>query len=125
MIDEYFQAILSQLTDLPFVQSSDLRLDRRSDTVGFVRGDVYFEDESRLHVRELVDTRAGGRIKYAYHYQRVDGSIIFRYDNAPHFPEIENFPHHKHDGDESIVVSAHPPNLSDLMKEIETLVSLE
>lgn len=125
MIEEYFQTILEQLAELPFAQSSDLNLDRRSETVGFVRGDIYFADDSRLHVRELVDTRATGRLKYIYHYQRADESIVFRYDNAPHFPELENFPHHKHENQEENVISAKAPTLADVLKEIESLVTIE
>ena len=79
--------------------------------MGFVRGDIYFANDSRLHVRELVDTRASGRIKYAYHYQMADGAIAFRYDNAPHFPDLENFPHHKHQGSEAQVIGVPAPTL--------------
>lgn len=35
------------------------------------------------------------RFSYAYHYQRADGTFVFRYDNTAHFPELENFPHHQ------------------------------
>jgi hypothetical protein len=36
-------------------------------------------------------------IRYAY--QLLSGNApILRWDNAPHFPETENFPHHFHDG---------------------------
>ena len=38
--------------------------------------------------------------KYSFHWQRPDGSLIRRWDNAPHHPEIESFPNHVHDGDE-------------------------
>jgi hypothetical protein len=37
-----------------------------------------------------------GSQKYSYHFQNDKDEIIFRYDNAPHWNKLENFPHHKH-----------------------------
>lgn len=39
------------------------------------------------------------KVRYAYHYQRANGELVFRYDNVPHYPDIKTFPHHKHVGD--------------------------
>ena len=33
---------------------------------------------------------------YRYHFQDSQNNLIFRYDNTPHFPNLEGFPHHKH-----------------------------
>jgi hypothetical protein len=35
-------------------------------------------------------------LNYRYHFQNSFNALIFRYDNTPHFPDIENFPHHRH-----------------------------
>ena len=43
--------------------------------------------------------------KYSFHWQRPDGSLIRRWDNAPHHPEIASFPHHVHEGDEQHVLA--------------------
>lgn len=40
------------------------------------------------------------RLYYRYHFQDEKNSLVFRYDNAPHFPGFVNFPHHKHLPDE-------------------------
>ena len=45
--------------------------------------------------------------KYRHHWQDSNGRLIKRWDNAPHHPAIETFPHHLHEGDEDRVVS-HP-----------------
>jgi len=45
---------------------------------------------------EVVDTNKQNKEKYAYHYMDKDNSMIFRYDNAKHHPEIKTFPNHKH-----------------------------
>jgi hypothetical protein len=33
---------------------------------------------------------------YRYHFQDKENELIFRYDNTPHFPDLPNFPNHKH-----------------------------
>jgi hypothetical protein len=36
------------------------------------------------------------RLNYRYHFQDSQDNLVFRYDNTPHFPDLESFPHHKH-----------------------------
>jgi hypothetical protein len=43
--------------------------------------------------------------KYRHHWQDGNGLLIKRWDNAPHYPAIDTFPHHLHDGAENHVVS--------------------
>ena len=46
-------------------------------------------------------------IGYRYHFQDAKNSVIFRYDNTPHFPELDTYPHHKHIS-ERVVAAAQP-----------------
>jgi hypothetical protein len=43
--------------------------------------------------------------KYRHHWQDGNGVLIKRWDNAPHYPAIDTFPHHLHDGAADCVVS--------------------
>jgi len=36
------------------------------------------------------------RLNYRYHFQDSQNNLVFRYDNTPHFPNLDSFPHHKH-----------------------------
>jgi hypothetical protein len=54
---------------------------------------------------------------YAYHYQRVNGRLVFRYDNAPHHRELPGFPEHKHE--ENQIVTAGAPDLNQVLREID------
>jgi Family of unknown function (DUF6516) len=45
--------------------------------------------------------------KYRHHWQDRHGQLIRRWDNVPHYPAIDTFAHHLHDGAENHVVS-HP-----------------
>jgi hypothetical protein len=81
---------------------------------------ISFADSSRLHFRELVEFQTDlVRLRYSYHYQRADNSLIFRYDDTAHYPDLPNFPHHKHVGNETNIVSASPPNLHTVLREIK------
>jgi hypothetical protein len=48
---------------------------------------------------------------------------VFRYDNAPHHPEIITFPHHKHIGSADRLAPADQPSLSQILIEIESWLS--
>ena len=78
-----------------------------------------FPDDSVLNVTEKLRVEHFLILKerYTYHYQTADNILIFRYDNAPHHPEIETHPHHKHI--EKRVIAANPPDLSDVLREID------
>lgn len=126
MIEQYFQTILDLLASLPFVESSDVNLEKRGELVGFVRGEVEFQDDSSLlFFRELIDLRLPMQnVMYAYHYQKADGTLIFRYDNTAHHKLVSTFPHHKHlKGGE--VIASSIPSLEKVLREIEELILLK
>jgi hypothetical protein len=90
LIEQYFQFLLDLLATLPFVGSSNVNLEKRGDLAGFIRGEVEFRDgSSLLFFRELIDLRLPlQKVIYAYHYQKADGELIFRYDNTAHHRSI-------------------------------------
>ncbi len=123
MIDDYFRALEEILAASPAVSVPEMTLSKRSTHIGYVRGDVYFSDGSLLHFREFVNTQpVVERYTYVYHYQRADGQFVFRYDNTAHYPELPGAPHHKHHGSETNIVSASPPDLASVLREIEGLI---
>jgi Family of unknown function (DUF6516) len=120
LIEDYFKSLLDLIISLPFVENPQVNLEKRAETVGFIRGDIEFIDGSLLHFRELIDLRLPLRlVMYAYHYQLVDGTLIFRYDNASHHMKVSTFPHHKHTHDGEII-SANEIRLEVVLREIES-----
>ena len=89
---------------------------------GRVRGRLRFYDGSTLTFEEKVIKRGRSieKISYRYHYQRPDGTLVFRYDNAPHHPEVFTFPDHVHI--EGRVEAAEPPDLSRVLRRIDGLL---
>ncbi len=59
----------------------------------YIRLEINCPENIKIPIREF--WRNNELIRYGY--QLVIGNkTILRYDNTPHHPEIETFPHHKH-----------------------------
>jgi len=97
------------------------RFDARQLSVfdGRIAGRLRFYDGSVLEIREVfrVHNRGIRKIVYSYHYQQADGRRIFRYDNAPHYPDLPGFPEHKHEDDR--VLPSPSPDLNEVLREID------
>jgi len=123
LIEEYFQALLQVVAASRLVRAQDIALDKRSAETGFVRGNLYFADNSRLHFRELVNAaQIIERVMYVYHYQAADETLIFRYDNTDHPTQFPDTPHHKHAGSQQNMFAVEPPDLARVLGEIEQLI---
>ena len=92
---------------------------------GIIEGRLRFWDGSLLQFTESLVESGVVLIKtdYSYHYQDADENLVFRYDNAPHHPEIGSHPHHKHLPDS--ITSASPPHLGDVLREIDQILYLD
>ena len=58
-----------------------------------------------------------------YRYQWMDNTrtrLRRRWDNTPHHPEVDGFPHHCHVGQENNVVSGEPLSLLELLARLES-----
>jgi hypothetical protein len=123
LIEDYFRQVEALLSAARIIHSTSITYDKRSASIGFIRGILYFLDESQLHLREFVNVEHGGeRYMYVYHYQRPGGALVFRYDNTPHFPTLPTFPHHKHERSDTNVIAASPPDLQAVLNEIHSLI---
>ncbi len=84
---------------------------------------VSFYDGSVLSIVEEIEgtgLRDIRRLVYKFHYQHADGTLVFRYDDSPHYRHLTSFPHHKHIGNS--VIEAEPPDLVDVLREIDALI---
>ncbi|MEJ2303355.1 MAG: DUF6516 family protein [Anaerolineales bacterium] len=124
-IDDYFASVERSLSQNPQISKIEepVTLLTSDDYNGLIRCRVYFWDSSFLDIYEVVSTELGYpvRISYAYTYLR-DDQRVFRYDNAPHHPEVATHPHHKHIGPSDRLAPADQPSLSQVFAEIEGLL---
>ena len=125
MIDAYFGRLADQIDACRIVVTSTVTYDKRDPTRGFVRGVLRFSDGSALHFREFVHATASiQRLGYPYQYMDAEDRLIFRYDNAEHYPALPNAPHHKHAGSENTVVASAAPTLDAVLAEVELMVRI-
>ena len=68
-----------------------------------------FSNGYLLELNEAVIVEEGciQHLGYRYHLQDGQTDLVFRYDNTPHFSQLESFPHHKHLSD-GVVASQQP-----------------
>jgi hypothetical protein len=88
----------------------------------YMKGNLIFVDSSVLEIAMFVsETPEAVKIeKYRLHYMKSNGQMLFRYDNAPHHPEIASYPHHKHTPDD--IISSTETSLKDVLKEISASI---
>lgn len=119
-IADYFSSIERSLEQYASIATIEIIEVLASDDYnGILRCRIHFWDGSFLNIHETVSTELGYpiRVVYAYSYIRAD-QCVFRYDNAPHHPDIITFPHHKHNG-ENRIAPADQPAITQVLSEVE------
>lgn len=115
-LTDYFRVIENSLKHLKPLLITNVQLTEYTNYTGIICGSILFPDGSILHFREYLNLKLPIPKKtYSYHYQK-DNECIFRYDNAPHHPEVVTFPHHKHLRD--ALLPSPSPDLSEVILEI-------
>ena len=84
----------------------------------YVRVTVQCLGDVLISIREYV--RAGIVVRYSYQLL-VGGEDVLRYDNAPHHPEVETHPHHRHRGGR--VHPLHNPSLQAFLEEVTRILT--
>jgi len=115
---EYIESIISRIAALEFVAKTNLLREFSNTQKGHLRMRIAFTDGSFLEFYEYVETDESDIrvITYAYHWSTTDGNLIQRWDNTPHHPELENFPHHVHLGE--TVTAGRALNIFSVLAEI-------
>ena len=94
----------------------DLRIIRTlvEPDIEMIKANAALKDGSVLHISEATgeDWR-----DYSYHWEK-ESNLIRRWDNAPHYKDLPNFPYHVHEGD--TVLPGNDISLTDVLAYIET-----
>ena len=78
---------------------------------------IQFKNRSILYIKEII---IHGRRKYVYHWQEKNEELICRWDNAPHWPDIKTYPHHKHLKHK--VVPSYETTTNDIFRQIRIML---
>jgi hypothetical protein len=97
IIKEYLTGLYSLIDELPFTLLTNIHPENRGEVALYIKGEIIFVDRSEFHVKEyFIAIPELNKLAYSYHYQKHDKELIFRYDNADHYSEIETYPYRKH-----------------------------
>ncbi len=121
-VREYFNGIRNHLQQFPFSTMMEIEEEIRTSSIGYIVIKLTCIDGSELSYREFVSTESipPTRFSYSFHYYK-NASLIFRYDNAPHYKELSTFPHHKHLPDGTVVPST-APTIETILTEISSFL---
>ncbi|MBM4461196.1 MAG: hypothetical protein FJ011_26150 [Chloroflexi bacterium] len=122
MLEPHITRIEAAIHGSALIATYSLNAVEHSPNTGYVEGEIIFTDGSRLVYFEFLRRTQGelDREKYRFHFMEPGNQLIFRYDNAPHHPQIRTFPHHKHLP--TGVIESPSPRFEDVIQEIEAYV---
>lgn len=117
-VEEYFDHVRQLVQNVSDAQAERYEEHLLSATRGNLRIWLRFFDNALLEISEAIVFvgEEPGWLSYRYHYQDAFVALVFRYDNAPHHPEIVTHPDHKHSG-EQVLASVHP-SIEQLLEEV-------
>jgi len=97
MIENYLREYHDTLKNSNVILNYKLETKRINDFLLILKGSA----ETEIGLLDFVEVlRYDGveinKKKYKYNFRTFNSKLIFRFDNAPHYPKIKSFPHHLH-----------------------------
>lgn len=99
-----------------------------SERKGYIRVRATLSNGDFLEMAEYFAFENGEIITQDYRFQWMneDKTLLrYRWDNAPHFPELPEFPHHIHSGSDNNAKSHSPMSFEKVLSEISNLFGLK
>lgn len=121
MIEDYFLEIEKTLALFDIVEKKIIEKQIIDDNFGIIKG-IIICSEYKLDFIEVVQIslKTRSKVKYKYHFMDKENNLIFRYDNTKHYPQLQNFPHHKHIGNN--VEASKEPDMLNILNEIKDIL---
>jgi hypothetical protein len=122
MLLEYLAEITQTIDDLSNVYVERYEEEIFSNKRANLRIRLRFNQTYLLEINEaiIVNNNQLEFLDYRYHLQDQNNLLIFRYDSTPHFPQLANFPHHKHLPDQ--VIPSEKPAINQVLREVELFI---
>lgn len=123
-INSYFQEIIGAFINSPVVELYRVRGQLVREGEGFIRIRSWLVNGDLFETFEFVTLEDNAIVLQTYrlHWQDKEGRLIRRWDNAPHYPELESFPHHVHTS-EGQAEPFRPINSKEVLQLIEEELS--
>lgn len=124
-VGEYLDNVKQAFITSHIVRTCRIKSEYVDQEEGYIRIRSRLRNGDLLEVFEFVVLHAG-QIKlhtYRFHWQSRQGALIKRWDNAPHYPKVNGFPHHVHilSGQRELAAPSQALNANEVLK----LIALE
>jgi hypothetical protein len=96
-----------------------LQFEQNGDNFRF-KMQINFKNSTRLYVKEIIV--GGKKRKYGYQWLDFENKLICRWENAPDWPNITTYPHHKHLKKENNILPSENIEFSTILKEIISMM---
>jgi hypothetical protein len=126
--EEYLAEIHLTLINNLIVAHYAIVRQRLTSQSGYLRVRIDLANGDFLEAAEFFHLTASGVEIGDYHHQWMDGTrtvLRKRWDSTPHFPSLENAPHHCHDGSEENVIPSRPLGIQEVLVAITHESNLE
>ena len=122
---EYFAYIKALLTANPEIIKFQVLRETSLGNEGLFRYKIYYSDGRILEAYQKFEIISGKVIpvKYSFHLQDKEEKLICRWDNAAHYPELDNFPHHIHLSD-GTVISGNSLPIEAILKKADEMFNI-
>ena len=93
---------------------------------GYIRLRATLTNQDFLEAAEYFTLQEDRIVTVDYHFQWMDSerkTLRRRWDSTPHFPKLENFPHHIHTGADETVMPGSSISLIDLLQILEDKIA--
>lgn len=120
-IQQHFDAIEAYLIQCPVMTAYQLIRREIGPADGKIRIKINLLDDSLIECFEYVDENEDEirLLKYSFYWQDANVSLLKRWDNAPHFLDLPNAPHHIHNPDGSVSPADNAPTIFTFLEMVE------
>lgn len=124
-VDEYLETVKTLMLTHPLVKDFHVVRERRTATDGHLRVRAKLVKGFLLEFSEYVQQIRGHVqvVTYSHHCTDAENNLFVRWDNTPHFPNLEGFPHHQHIGGPETVRPHSPMDIFRVLDEIAEWLS--
>ena len=121
-VGKYLDEVKSRLATSLAIKFVDVVSERNTSDRGYFRSRLLLANDDFIEISEYFTFRGGKleTIEYRYQWMKPEqDKLVRRWDNARHHPELPNFPHHVHMGEENQVMPGQALSTLDLIDVIE------
>lgn len=118
LIERYLQRVSHAVESIQNASVEHYTEQLLANTRANLRFKLRWSADAFVEVSEAIELRDDSLVWLSYRYHFQNAGFVLRYDDAPHHPELNTYPQHKHQGAE--VGEGRRPDLETFLQEIKT-----